>query len=79
MPCLWKRFSVKPRLPRKLMSCQASVSTPLGDVSVRWVKRDGSVYLQLDVPFGTNAEVEIGDVKAVCGSGHHSFRSGLPG
>ena len=75
----WKRFSVKPRLPRKLMSCQASVSTPLGDVSVRWVKRDGSVYLQLDVPFGASAEVEIGDVRAECGSGHHSFRSGLPG
>ena len=43
------------------------------------VKRDGSVYLQLDVPFGASAEVEIGDIKTVCSSGHHSFRSGLPG
>jgi alpha-L-rhamnosidase len=75
----WKRFLVKPSLPEKLLSCHASVNTPLGAVSVRWVKRDGSVFLQLDVPFGARAEVEIGDVKAVCGSGHHSFCSRLPG
>ena len=69
----WKHFSVKPCLPRKLLSCQASVRTPFGEVFLRWVQRDGKAYLQLDVPFGAEAEVEFGENKTLCKSGHHSF------
>ena len=74
----WKRFGVRPRLPQKLTSCQASVDSSLGMINVRWVRRDGNVYLQVDVPFGARAEVELGEVKTVCGSGHHTFQTRLP-
>ena len=69
----WKRFSVAPKLPKKLMSCQATVDTPRGRVNIRWVRREGRAYMQLDVPFGAEAEVSFGAVKAVCASGRHSF------
>ena len=71
----WRRFAVKPKLPKKLMSCQATVDTPRGAVNVRWVRRGEKAYMQLDVPFGAEAEVEFGGVKTVCFSGHHAFES----
>ncbi len=74
----WKRFSVKPKLPKKLMSCQASVDTPRGPVNVRWAQREGGSYMQLDVPFGAEAEVAFCGETRVCGGGHHTFSS-LPG
>ena len=69
----WKRFKVCPRLPKKLLSCQASLDTPRGYVNLRWVQQEGKKYLQIDVPFGAEAEVEFGNVKRTCASGHHSF------
>ena len=69
----WKRFKVCPRLPKKLLSCQASLDTPRGYVNLRWVQQEGKKYLQIDVPFGAEAEVEFGNVKRTCASGHHAF------
>ena len=71
----WKRFRVSPKLPKKLMSCQASVDTPRGMVNVRWVRRGGRAYMQLDVPFGCEADVSFGSVKATCQCGHHAFET----
>ena len=69
----WKRFSVKPHLPEKLMSCRAVLRTPRGEINLRWIKRDGKAHLQLDVPFGARAEVTFGGQESVCESGHHIF------
>ncbi len=71
----WRRFAVRPKLPTRLMSCQAALDTPRGAVGVRWVRRGGKAYLQLDVPFGAEAEVEFGGVRAVCAAGHHAFET----
>ena len=55
----WKRFSVQPCFPEKLLSASAGVPTPYGDVTLRWVHRYGSRYVYLQVPFGTTAEVTL--------------------
>ena len=55
----WKRFSVQPCFPEKLLSASAGVPTPHGDVTLRWVHRYGSRYVYLQVPFGTAAEVTL--------------------
>lgn len=69
----WKKFSVKPYLPDKLMSAQAVVDTSIGEISVRWTKRYGGTHLQLNVPFGAQAEVDFCGVKRVLGSGFHTI------
>ena len=69
----WKRFSVKPYLPEKLMSAQASVDTPLGEISLRWTKRYGGKHLQLNVPFGAEAEIDFCGIKKTVGSGFHTI------
>ena len=73
--CRLQSLGVSPKLPKKLMSCQASVDTPRGMVNVRWVRRGGRAYLQLDVPFGCEADVSFGSVKATCQCGHHAFET----
>ncbi len=55
----WRRFSVKPVLPEKLLSASATVETPLGDVTLRWVKRYGAIHVYLSVPFGAEADVAL--------------------
>jgi len=69
----WKKFSVKPYMPEGLMSAQAKVVTPLGDVSVRWTRRYGGSHLQVSVPFGAEAEVTFGGETKTVGSGFHYF------
>ena len=73
----WKKFTVKPFLPEKLMSAQAAVETPLGRVSVRWTKRYGGAHLQLTVPFGAEAEIDFCGVKKTVGSGFHTISVNL--
>lgn len=69
----WKKFSVKPYMPEKLMSAQASIDTVLGKISVRWTKRYGGKHLQLFVPFGAEAEVDFCGVKKTVKSGFHTI------
>lgn len=69
----WRRFSVKPYMPEKLMSAQASVDTPLGEISLRWTKRYGGKHLQLNVPFGAEAEIDFCGIKKTVGSGFHTI------
>ena len=69
----WKKFSVKPYLPEKLMSAQATVDTVLGPVCVRWMKRYGAKHLQVTVPFGAEAEIDFCGVKKTVGSGFHTI------
>ena len=69
----WKRISVKPYMPEKLMSAQATVDTVLGPVSVRWTKRYGGKHLQLTVPFGATADIDFCGVKKTVGCGFHTI------
>ena len=69
----WKKFTVKPYLPEKLMSAQATVDTVKGPVSVRWTKRYGGKHLQVTVPFGATAEIDFCGVKKTVGCGFHTI------
>ncbi len=69
----WKKFTVKPYLPEKLMSAQATIDTVLGPVCVRWTKRYGGKHLQVNVPFGAEAEIDFCGVKKTVGSGFHTI------
>lgn len=55
----WRRFSVQPCFPEKLLSASAGVPTPYGEAVLRWVHRYGSRYVYLQVPFGTTAVVTL--------------------
>lgn len=69
----WKKFAVKPYMPDGLMSTQTVIETPLGDISVRWTKRYGAKHLQLNVPFGAEADIDFCGVKKTVGSGFHTI------
>ncbi|MBS5842852.1 MAG: family 78 glycoside hydrolase catalytic domain [Clostridiales bacterium] len=70
----WKTFTVRPYFPRKLLSAHAQVETPLGTVTVKWLKQYGKTQLYVAVPFGATARVDFnGKVKTVtCGFHHFS-------
>jgi len=55
----FEEFSVKPYIPKKLMSLNAAVPTPFGDITVRWVKRYGKIWIYVGVPHGTKANVSL--------------------
>ena len=69
-------FTVEPYYPEKLLSLNCVIDTIKGDISVRWVKQYGKLWLYLDVPFGSSANVKTKEnsndyVKA--DSGFHKF------
>lgn len=55
----FKRVFIKPYMPSELLSCRDTVTTPYGDIEVKWVKRYGKKCLYITVPFGVTADVEF--------------------
>ena len=66
-------FTVEPYYPEKLLSLNAVIDTVKGDISVRWIKQYGKLWLYVTVPFGSfaNVRTENGYEKVGCGS--HRF------
>ena len=73
----WQRFSVRPTLPKELLSASATVETPLGDVTLRWIKRYGEIHVYLSVPYGAAADVELpwGETDEAQHGFHHYSRT----
>ena len=69
----WSRFTFKPYMPKKLLYASASVDTPKGEISARWHKKYGKIYVELSLPFGTEADVELEGVKETAGAGEHRY------
>lgn len=69
--------SVKPYFPEKLLSCHAVVDTVMGELSVRWSKRYGKLYLFVQVPFGMTADVDFDGKVSTVGAGYHVFEREL--
>lgn len=68
----WRRFSVKPVMPNKLLSAQGGVNSPYGSIHVRWFKRYGGSHLFVDVPFGCTCDVEfMGQKQTLTAGSHH--------
>lgn len=53
----FERLQIRPYIPKKLLSAEATVDTVKGDVTVKWNKSYGKVNLLVDVPYGTEARV----------------------
>ena len=43
---------IRPYFPEKLLSAQAEMETPMGALTVHWLKRFGKTHLHVQVPFG---------------------------
>ena len=71
------RVSIKPYFPEKLLSCHAVVDTVMGDISVRWSKRYGKLYLFVQTPFGVTADVDFDGKVTTVGAGYHVFERDL--
>ena len=72
----WRRFTARPRIPDALLSASATVETPLGDVTLRWVKRYGELHLYLTVPCGATADAYLpwGEERTLSEGFHHFSR-----
>ena len=73
----FSRVSIKPYFPAKLTSCHAVVDTVMGEVSVRWSKRFGKLYLFVQIPFGMTADVDFDGKVTTVGAGYHVFEKEL--
>ena len=69
----WKRVAIHPYMPKNLLSAQATVETPRGDVSVRWVKRYGQAHLYVQIPCGAQADVTLPQGTQSVFAGFHHF------
>jgi alpha-L-rhamnosidase len=74
----WARVRVRPYFPAKLLSAQAAVDTPRGLLSVRWFKRYGRTVLQVNVPFGVEAEITLNEETRCVRSGFHVMEAPCP-
>ncbi len=73
----FSRVSIKPYFPEKLISCHAVVDTIMGEISVRWSKRYGKLYLFIQTPFGVTADVDFDGKVTTVGAGYHVFEKEL--
>lgn len=73
----FSRVSIKPYFPAKLTSCHAVVDTIMGEISVRWSKRYGKLYLFVQTPFGVTADVDFDGKVTMVGAGYHVFEKEL--
>ena len=73
----FSRVSIKPYFPEKLFSCHAVVDTVMGEISVRWSKRYGKLYLFIQTPFGVTADVDFDGKVTSVGAGYHVFERDL--
>lgn len=71
----WETFTVKPYFPSKLLSAHAQVDTPMGPVTVKWLKQYGKTQLYVTVPFGASAVIDFNGENETVGSGFHYYNS----
>lgn len=69
----YEKVLIKPYMPVRLLSAQATLDTIKGPLTVRWMKKYGQRHLHVVVPFGTKALVEFGGQVREVGSGWHGF------
>ena len=66
-------FTVDPIYPDGLLFAEGRVDTLMGEIYVKWEKRDERTYLSVVVPFGMTAHVTLSDGKREIGSGTYCF------
>ncbi|ABS01609.1 glycoside hydrolase family 78 protein [Kineococcus radiotolerans] len=70
----YRRLLVRPRPGAGLTAASARHETPYGPASVAWNRRDGELVVDVDVPLGVTATVDLpGRPATEVGAGHHRF------
>lgn len=69
----FRRISIRPHFPTRLLSLETTVETILGTVGVHWFKRYGALNLMVNIPFGATAEVDFHGKVTEVGAGFHAF------
>ena len=64
---------IRPYMPKKLLTAQATVDTCKGDIVVRWQKSYSETRLYTRIPCGVKAEIEAGSIRTTVGGGTHCF------
>ncbi|MBP3591301.1 MAG: family 78 glycoside hydrolase catalytic domain [Clostridia bacterium] len=59
LECGFARFTVDPVYPEGLLFAEGRVDTLMGEIYIKWERRDERIYLSLAVPFGMTAEVKL--------------------
>ena len=68
----YRRLLVRPRPGGGLVEAAASLRTRHGEASVRWERHDDRLRVDIGVPHGCSATVDLpGQEPAIVGSGHH--------
>lgn len=73
----YEKVAIRPYFPEKLYSVQATVETPRGDLTVRWIKRFGKLHLYVTVPFGVTASIDFYGHTHTVGSGFWHYQEDL--
>jgi alpha-L-rhamnosidase len=71
----WKRIEVRPLVTGQLAHARAAVDSPYGRIESSWRIDDGRVRLEVEVPYGVQAQVWVpgADAPVTVGLGTHSF------
>ncbi len=75
----WKRVTVRPLITGQLTHARVAVDTPYGRVESGWRIDDGRVRLDLEIPYGVEADVWVpgADAAVTVGLGTHRFTGEL--
>ncbi len=71
--CGFSRFTVDPIYPEGLLFAEGRVDTQMGEIYVKWEKRDEKIYLSVVVPFGMTAVVTLKNEKRELCAGTYCF------
>ncbi len=69
----FEKIQIRPYIPKKLLSAEATVETVRGDVTVKWKKAHGKINLLVDIPNGSCANVFFGKNEYSVTSGTHVY------
>ncbi|WP_394941446.1 family 78 glycoside hydrolase catalytic domain [Psychromicrobium sp. YIM B11713] len=69
----YRRIKIAPVIGGGLTSASLKIETPFGLASSAWSVSEGAVRLRIDVPQGTEADLELGKLKETVGPGKHEF------
>ena len=66
---------IRPYMPKKLLSAQATVDTCRGDVTVKWDKSYGQIHLLVDIPNGSEAKIVFDGKEYYVMGGTHVYNA----
>jgi alpha-L-rhamnosidase len=59
----YKEFIVDPEFPSNITSTDVSIPTPYGDIQNSWFVKDGSLTMNIEVPFNTTTVLPLNDTQ----------------